>query len=72
MGPVRNLGGLAWSAFAVTVGFSVATAAFGIADDGTRLPAVEGDEIKGPGELLFGVVERTVQPAHVSLCDERA
>jgi hypothetical protein len=49
-------GGLAWCAFAVTVAFSIGTAAFGIADDGIRLPASEGGEVKGPGELVFGLI----------------
>jgi hypothetical protein len=49
-------GGLAWCAFAVTVAFSIGTAAFGIADGGTSLPAAEGGEVKGLGEALFGLL----------------
>jgi hypothetical protein len=47
---------LAWSLAAITSGLATATAVFGFADDGTRLPAAEGGSISWPGELTFGVM----------------
>jgi hypothetical protein len=64
-------GGLAWSAFAVAVAFSISTATFGIVNDGTRLPAAEGDEIKALGDLLFGLITITFAALGALLASRR-
>ena len=46
----------AWAITAATAGLAVATTAFGFVDDGTRLPADEGGNVSGPGELTFAVM----------------
>ena len=46
----------AWAITAATVALAIATAWFGFADDGTDVPAVEGGDISGPGELTFCVM----------------
>jgi hypothetical protein len=55
----RGAARLAWSAFALTVVFAIAAAAFGVVDHGTRLPATEGDEINALGDLLFALIAIT-------------
>jgi hypothetical protein len=52
-------GGLAWCSFALTVAFSIGTTSFCIADHGTRLPAAEGEEVRGLGELTFALITIT-------------
>jgi hypothetical protein len=47
---------LAAAATAVTLVLATATAVFGFADHGTRLPRTEGGEVNGPGELTFCVM----------------
>jgi hypothetical protein len=47
---------LAWAIAAVTAALAIATAVYGFVDDGTRLPAYEGGDVSGPGELTFSLM----------------
>jgi hypothetical protein len=47
---------LAWAMTALTGLLAAGTIAFGIADDGIRLPASEGGTVSAAGEVMFGVM----------------